>query len=309
MSVAACGGNSASTTGTGSGAGGLRKVVFGAAPVAPTGALQVGIDKGFFKEEGIEVEVKMVQGGAAVLPGVMAGNPQFSTSNATTLLTARDRGLGVKIISHWSSDRKPPQKGMYGVVVPKGSAIKSLTDLQGKKVAVNTLRGLGDFTVGEAVRKAGGNPDKINFVELAFPDMSAALKGGHVNAVWVPEPFLSRLLNDGSGRLVGYTTQESVPGLASYVFTSDRLQNSDPKLVAAVTRALNKTLEYAQDHTAEVQSAAAKITDIPKATLKASGMESFGTDLRKPQLEETAKLMQERGWIKNGPKAAADVLP
>jgi NitT/TauT family transport system substrate-binding protein len=277
--------------------------------VAPTGALQVGVDQGFFKDEGIQLDIQKVQGGAAVLPGVMAGNPQFATSNAITLLTARDKGLGIKIVSNWSSDKLPPEKGLYGVVAPKGSAVKTLKDLEGKKVAVNTLKGLGDFTVGEATRKAGGNPDKINFVELAFPDMTAALTGGSVDAVWVPEPFLDTLLGDGQHQLVGYTTQQSVPGLASYVFTSEQLEKSDPALLKAMTRALEKTLVYADKHTDEVRAAAAVITGLPLETLKATPMEAFGTDLGEKNLKTVAGLMQKRGWIKDGDAAVKGVLP
>ena len=156
MSLAACGG---SDDGSSEGDGGLKKVTFGVAPVAPTGALQLGVDKGFFKEEGIELEIKPVQGGAAVLPGVMAGDPMYATSNAITLITARDQGLPVKIATPWSADRVKPDKGMYGVVSPKGSDIKSIIDLKGKTVATNTLRGLGDFTVSTALQNAGGDPE------------------------------------------------------------------------------------------------------------------------------------------------------
>jgi NitT/TauT family transport system substrate-binding protein len=309
LGLAGCGGDDSGGGDSQAGTAELQKVTFGVAPVAPTGALQVGINQGFFEEEGIELETKLVQGGAAVLPGVLAGNPQFSTSNAITLLDARDQGLPVKVVTHWSADRLPPEKGMYGVVASPASGISSLPDLRGKKVAVNTLQGLGHFTVSEAVQKAGGNPDEINFVELAFPDMPAALTGGNVDAVWVPEPFLTQLTSDGSGKLVAYSTQASVPGLASYVITSEKLAQSEPELLERMTRALNKTLEYAEEHTDEVLAAAAEITGLPEETLKASGMESFGTDLREAQLEQVAAAMQARGWIKDGKAAVEGVLP
>jgi NitT/TauT family transport system substrate-binding protein len=312
IGLAACGGDSGGDSGGSDGGssseGELQTVIFGVAPVAPTGALQVGVDQGFFEEEGIELDVQQVQGGAAVLPGVMAGDPQFATSNAITLLTARDQGLGVKIVSNWSSDKLPPEKGLYGVVVPTGSDIATLKDLEGKKVATNTLRGLGDFTVSEAARKAGANPDNINFVELPFPDMPAALESGSVDAMWVPEPFLSTAIASGN-QLVAYTTQESVPGLASYVFTSEQLAKEDPDLLAAMTRALEKTLVYADEHTDEVQAAAAEITGLPLETLQASGMEAFGTDLGEDNLNEVASLMEQRGWIEDGDAAVEGLLP
>src|SRR5918993_5864736 len=103
--------------------------------------------------------------------------------------------------------------------------------------------------------------------------MLLARAGGTVDAVWVPEPFLTQLTTDGTGQLVGYTTQESVPGLASYVFTSAQ---TDPDLVERMTRALNETLEYGEEHTDEVQVAAAEISGIAPEVLAQSGMETFG---------------------------------
>jgi NitT/TauT family transport system substrate-binding protein len=281
----------------------------GVAPVSPTGAFQVGIDQGFFKAEGIDLQIQKLQGGSAAVPGVMSESPQFATSGLPTLLLARDQGLGIKIASAWSGDHVPPANGLYGVVVPNASPIKTLKDLEGHSVAVNTLKGLGDFTVEYAAKKAGADPTKLKLVELAFPDMSAALDGGSVDAAWFPEPFLSKNLADGKHRLVSYTTQKSLPGLKAYVFTSERLTKENPKLVAAMTRALNKTIEYAEKHTEEVQVAAATITGLPVETVKASPMETFETDLDKPTITEAAAAMQKLGWIKNAGTAAKGLLP
>lgn len=298
LSLAACGSDE--------GAGGAEKVTLGIAPVAPSAIFQVGVDQGFFEDEGIELEITIVQGGSAVLPGVIAGKPQFATSNAMTLLTAGDQNIPVKIVSNASSDQLPPGKGAFGVVAPAGSDIKTTADLAGKMVAVNTLKGLGDFTIGEAIRNAGGDPDDVKYLELPFPDMAAALKKEHVDAVWVTEPYLTQLTTDGSGQLVGYTTQESLPGLPAYVFTSAK---TDDDVVARMTRALNATLEYAESHPEEVRSAAVELTGLPRETIEASVLGAFGTDLHEDTLREAAELMEDRNWIDDGSTAADRVLP
>jgi NitT/TauT family transport system substrate-binding protein len=306
LALAACGGDG--SAGGDDKKGGVQKVSIGMLPIAPTGALQVGIDKGFFKEEGIELSIDLAQGGAALVPGVMSGDPQFASSNPVSLLTARNAGLDVRIVSHWSSDLKPPKKGINGVVSAAGSGIKSPADLAGHKVAINTLRSMGDLTIREAVRKDGGDPNDVDFVELAFPNMPAALEAGNVDAVWVPEPFLSGLVAGGS-TLVGYTSQSAVPGMPTqYIFTSGRLVKSDPELVKSMTAALDKTLAYADEHPDEVKAATTRITKIPAAALKNAGMEAFGTDLRKEELARVGELMQKEGWIDSKPDLDA-LLP
>lgn len=302
--LSACGGGSDDDTADGE----LQKVSIGMLPIAPTGALQLGIDQGFFEDEGIELEVDLAQGGAALVPGVMSGDPQFASSNPVSLLTARDKGLGLQVVSHWSSDLEPPEDGINGVVSAADSGIESPGDLAGKTVAINTLQSMGDLTIREAVRQDGGDPDDVEFVELAFPDMPAALAAGNVDAVWVPEPFLGGLVADGS-TLVGYTSQTAVPGLPTqYIFTSEQLAKSDPELVASMEAALAKTLEYADEHPDEVKEAATRVTEIPAAALENAGMEAFGTDLRKDQLTRVGELMLDEGWIKK-PADVDGLLP
>ena len=74
-------------------------------------------------------------------------------------------------------DRLDPAADFGGLVV-KDPTIKSPKDLVGKKVATNTLKNIVDTTVKTIVNKDGGDPSKVNFVELAFPDMAAALDAG-----------------------------------------------------------------------------------------------------------------------------------
>ena len=294
LALAACGGDDGAG---GDEEGGIRQVSIGMLPIAPTGALQVGIDQGFFEDEGIELSIDMAQGGAALVPGVMSGDPEFASSNPVSLLTARDAELDVQVVSHWSSDLEPPADGINGVVSSAGSGIESPADLAGRTVAINTLQSMGDLTIREAVRQDGGDPDDVDFVELAFPDMPAALEAGNVDAVWVPEPFLSGLVGGGA-TLVDYTSQLAVPGMPTqYIFTSGQLLESDPELVESMQAALEKTLEYADEHPDEVKAAATSLTEIPAEALENAGMEAFGTDLREEQLARVGELMLTEGWI------------
>jgi len=294
IGATACGGGSGSDTEANDGP---RAVKVGMLPILPTGAMQVGIDQGFFEERDIDLSIETAQGGAALIPAVMSGTPQFASSNPISLLTARDKGLPVEVVSHWSSDHEVGEKGVNGVVAQKASGITAPADLEGKTVAINTLKSMGDLAIREAVRKDGGDPDAVKFVELAFPDMPAALEGGDVDAAWVPEPFLGGLLGGGA-TLVSYATQDAVSGFPTqYIFTSEKLAKSDPDLVKDMTAGLEESLEYADQHPDEVKAAAAKLIGIPPKALAGAEVEAFGTDLRKAQLTEVGALMQEDDLI------------
>lgn len=281
---------------------GNRQVTIGMLPIVPTAALYAGIDQGFFEDRGIELEVETGQGGAALLPAVMSGDIQFASSNPVSLLTARDQGLEVQAVSHWTSEHETPEESINGVVAAKGSPIQSAKDLAGKTVAINTLKSMGDLTIREAVRQDGGDPDQVKFIELGFPDMPAALAQGNADAVWVPEPFMGSLLAEGN-QLVTNPCLATAPGMPTQlIFTSPELAKSDPELVKDMTAALEETLEYAEANPDDVRAHIADvIPDFPEEAAANIRLEAFGTDMREAQLERIGELMKEEGWVENDP--------
>jgi NitT/TauT family transport system substrate-binding protein len=301
LALAACGGDDdgGSTDAASSGEGGeVREVTVGMLPILPTAALYAGIEEGFFEDRGIEVTVETGQGGAALLPAVMAGQIDFATSNPVSLLQARGEELDVRVIAHWTSALSEGDQDINGVVAAAGSGIESAADLAGKTVAVNTLNGMGGLTIREAVRQDGGDPDAVEFVELPFPDMPAALSGGNVDAVWVPEPFLSSL--QAAGNVVAtYSSMESVPGHPTQLFfTSPQLMESDPQLVEDFTAAVEETLEFADANPDAVKAQIAQVLpQLPPEAAENVRLEEFGTDLRRDQLEELGQLMVEDGLL------------
>jgi NitT/TauT family transport system substrate-binding protein len=302
LALAACGGGD-DETGSGDatssgGSGEVREVTVGMLPILPTAALYAGIEEGFFEDRGLEVTVETGQGGAALLPGVMAGQIDFATSNPVSLLQARGEELDVRVIAHWTSALSEGDQDINGVVAAAGSGIESAADLAGKTVAVNTLNGMGGLTIREAVRQDGGDPDAVEFVELPFPDMPAALSGGNVDAVWVPEPFLSSL--QAAGNVVAtYSSMESVPGHPTQLFfTSPQLMESDPQLVEDFTAAVEETLEFADANPDAVKAQIAQVLpQLPPEVAESVRLEEFGTDLRRPQLEELGELMVDDGLL------------
>ena len=99
--LAGCGGGSVSgAPETSAGADTeLRKVSVGAIPIAPSAALQLGVDKGLFSKHGIEIEMQSGQGGASMLPAVSTGTMNVAIGNPVSTMLAQSKGLDLKIIS------------------------------------------------------------------------------------------------------------------------------------------------------------------------------------------------------------------
>jgi NitT/TauT family transport system substrate-binding protein len=303
LALAACGGgDDGGSSGGGGSDGELREVTVGMLPILPTAALYAGMEQGFFEDHGIKVKVETGQGGAALLPAVMAGQIDFATSNPVSLLQARQEDLDVRVIAHWTSALSSGDADINGVVAAAGSGMDSAADLAGKTVAVNTLNGMGGLTIREAVRQDGGDPDAVDFVEMPFPDMPAALEGGNVDAVWVPEPFLGSL-QAGGNTVVSYSSKESVQGHPTQLFfTSGQLAESDPGLVEDFTAAVEETLEFADGNPDAVKAQIGQVLpQLPPEVAEKVQLEEFGTDLRRDQLERIGELMVEDGLLDDEP--------
>ena len=307
--VAGCGGSSgggsgetaggtpaAGSTGGATGGGELQKVSVGVIPIVDVAPIYLGKEKGFFKKHGIELSLSSAQGGAAIVPGVVSGQFQFGFSNVTSLIIAHDKGLPVKVVAagNFSTGKVPD---FSAVVVKKDSPIKDAKDLEGKTVSVNTLKNIGDTTVRESIRKAGGDPAKVKFVELAFPDMPAAVANGRVDAAWVVEPFVTIAKSQGD-RVVAWNLVDTAPNLmiAAY-FTSEKLEQSDPELVKNFKAAINESLDYAQAHQDEVRQIVPTYTKIDAKLVNKLTLPVWGTTINTKSTQRLADLALQDGLI------------
>ena len=82
-------------------------------------------------------------GGAAIVPGVVSGQFQFGFSNVTSLLIDQSRGLPLKVVSNGVASTGK-DKADFGGLVTREASIRTAADLAGKRVAVNTLKNIGD---------------------------------------------------------------------------------------------------------------------------------------------------------------------
>ncbi len=301
LALAGCGSSGGGSEGSGGsasgGGGGLEQVKVGVIPIVDVAPIYLGKKKGFFKKQGIDLTLDSAQGGAAIVPGVVSGQFQFGFSNVTSLIIAHDKGLPIKMVAAGNfSTGTPPD--FSAVVVKKNSPIKNAKDLEGKTVSVNTLKNIGDTTVRESIRKAGGDPSKVKFVELAFPDMPAAVAKGRVDAAWVVEPFVTIAKSQGD-RVVAWNLIDTAPNLmiASY-FTSTKLEKSNPELVKKFTKAINTSLDYAQKHQDEVRDIVPTYTKIDKKLLNKLTLPKWGTKINVQSTEKLAKLAKQDGLVK-----------
>ncbi|WP_214367793.1 ABC transporter substrate-binding protein [Pseudonocardia sp. H11422] len=236
------------------GPGGLTQVDVGILPIVTNAPLALGVQKGFFEEEGLAVSTHMGQGGAALLPAVISGQYDFAFSNNVSLLLARSKGLPVSIVAAASSAGVDPDPIDEAIVVPPGSPAQSVAELGGATVAVNTLNNIVEVSNRVTFEDSSVDLSTVKFIELPFPDMPAALTQGRMQAAHIAEPHLTRAVQAGA-RIIAHPYRVVQPDVhISSWFGADQFLSSNPDTVARFTRALERSRAYAAEHTEEVRA-------------------------------------------------------
>ena len=303
LALAACSGSpDAGDTGpSDGGAAESTAITVGVIPIVDVAPIYLGVDQGFFTDNGLDVTLELAQGGAAIVPAVVSGEYQLGFSNSTSLLIASQKGLPLQIVAPGNSTTGDVDSDFGAVVTKPDSGISSPKDLAGKTVAVNTLNNIGTSTIQAVVEKDGGDPTAVEFVEVGFPDMPAQLEAGNVDAAWILEPFLTVAKNQGAV-VVTHNYAEVDPKLmiAAY-FTTTEYAEQNPDVVSAFQAAITESLEYASDHPDEARAALDLYTEIDPEVRDALVLPAWPTEVDENSLQVLADLAGKYGLTDTAP--------
>jgi len=278
------------------------KVTAGVIAIVDVAPIYLGKQQGIFTKHNIDLKLETAQGGAVIIPIVIARGYDFGFSNVVSLLSAQTRSLPIKVVSNGNNSTGDKAKDFGGLIV-KDPAITSPKLLEGKKIATNTLNNIVDTTTKEIVKKDGGDPSKLSFVELAFPDMAAALDAGRVDAMFVVEPFLSAALAKGWKQIGAYADVDPKLCVALY-FTSQALAVSNPDLVKRFADAMKESLAYADSHPDEVRAVLGTYTQITEDVRKSLILPKWPTDIDQASIAKLGDLSQQYGVLTAKPDLA-----
>ncbi len=308
LGLVGCGGGSLSGSTESSGGteaaaedGSLTKITVGILPIAPSVAVQQGVDEGIFEKHGLDVELSTSNAGAAMLPAVSTGELAIAVGNPLSVMTAVDKGLDMKIVTGYSESRSEGEDA-NGVVTRKDSGVKSWKDLAGKTTSVNALRTQGDLTIMESAEMDGGNPEDLKFSEMPFPDMEAQLDRGNVDAIWVPEPFLSRALANEDNQLVGYPNQEAIVGMPTMVsFTSGKFAEENPEVISDWKAAMTEVLTTAEGDPDAARALLPEFMNMDAKVAEGLLMETWQAETPLPELTKLGELAAKFGFLEKAP--------
>lgn len=304
LATAACGSDAGETADPGE----PDRVTVGVIPILDVAPIYLGVEKGFFSERDIELSLETAEGGAAIVPAVVSGQYQFGFSNVISMLLAHSKGLPIKVVSNGVNSTGVDGEDFAALMVKGDSPIQSAADLEGRTVAANTLQNIVDTSVRASVRKAGGDPAKVEFTALPFPEQPAALASGNVDAVFVVEPFQQAVLAQG-GRKIASSYVDTAPNLTVAVyFASQQLISEDPDLVKRFTEAMQESLSYADAHPDEARAIIGTYTEIAPEVIEEVTLPKWPAEINRESVDTLAELALEDGLLSE-PADVDSLLP
>ncbi len=151
-------------------------------------------DKGFFKDEGLDVLVVMFNAGATNLQAMIGGDVQIMAGGVPETVLARAGGGDIK--NFWAISNLMPFQ-IYG-----SPSLKSLKDSKGKKFAISRFGSLSEFLTRSALRQSGVDPKDVTMLQIgATPARFTTLATGIVDATLLWFPVTERAKAAGLNKL------------------------------------------------------------------------------------------------------------
>ncbi len=271
--------------------------------------LYVAVDRGFFKEEGLDVTLVSTGGDEKTFTAVTAGDAQFGVADPVFAAIARERGQGGKVVAQIVG-------GTPFWLVTYESKLKPITDasqLSGLKIAAYTAPST-CYAVTKQLIQNGGKAVKAQIVQGAFGSLQAMLKSDQADAAMEIEPVVSTALANGGHVIYSPAAQQK-----AFAFTgltvSDQFCQQHPDLIQHAVNAITKAMHYIQSDSQGTLAVAKKEfpeTD-PKIIIAAlTRMKEGGTTPKNPLLAKDAwdnaiALRKELGDIKESGSYADNV--
>jgi NitT/TauT family transport system substrate-binding protein len=297
MVVVACGDDDEESAQQPAQNGGVTKVKVGTLPIANAAPMYLGMEKGFFKEEGIEIEPQMAQSGNELITALVSGDSQFAFLGYVPVIVGKSRNLPVKVVANADNGADTVEDEWQLILSRKGSPVREPADLDGQTVAVNALKGVAEVGLKAALEKEGVDPNSVKLLEVPFPEMPAALEARRVDAIWAPEPFLTQVLGqDGQVVLAPYISLGAFFPNGNYA-TTDRYIGENGDVVERFVRAMNRSTQYAAEHADEARATIPTFTQIPPEVAEKIRLPVWRTEIDRAQLEDLVGYTQKYGVI------------
>jgi NitT/TauT family transport system substrate-binding protein len=179
----------------------IAHLTLGTAPIDSGMTPIIAQRAGFYKKYGLDIDINIMNSGAAVSAAVVGGALKIGSTSLMGLIQAHTKGIPFQIVTPAAAYRT--QRPSDVLLVRSDSTIKSAADLNGKTIATPALHDLLSVTTMAWIDQHGGDSKTVHQVELPPAATPAALQTGRIDAAAMSEPRVSQLIKSGDARAIG----------------------------------------------------------------------------------------------------------
>lgn len=202
-------------------------------------------DKGFFDQNGLDVEIKEYSSGPPAVADMLVGSADFAVAADFVGVNQIFAGSNIRILAQAS------QHDVFSIVGRRDKGINSPADIKGKRIGV-TRKGAGEFFLGRFLIFNNLKLSDITVVDLQPTDLVEQLKNGQLDAVTIFEPHSYNLRNILGEKLSIYSAQGQEKSRA-IIYTKTLTATSQPELVKQYIRSLVEAETYVKTHPEEAK--------------------------------------------------------
>ena len=166
---------------------------------ASDAGLLIAADRGYFAEQGLDVQLERFDSGAGMTAPLATGQLEVGAGTPSAgLYNAVARNISIKIVADKGSNRTG--FGFQGIALGKGldDRVRDYADLRGLKVAMTATGGTSaDLLLMAALRKGGLRPSDVEIATIPYPELNLALATGAVDAAIHFEPLFTLGVRQG----------------------------------------------------------------------------------------------------------------
>ncbi len=245
------------------------KAKIGVLRLSSSAPVFIAQDKGYFKEAGLEIELKFFDAAQPIAVATASGDVDFGVTAFTAGLYNLAGKGALKVIGGMSREKAGyPLIGYFASNNAYTAGLKTPKDLAGKRIAVTQTGSSFHYSLGLLADKYNFKLADIKVLPMqSLSNAAAALKGETVDAALLPVSTARKLIDDGGAKLLGWVGDET-PWQLGAVFASPKTLGNKPlvtRLLAALARA---DREYHDVILASIKDGKADINDKTKPLLE-----------------------------------------
>jgi NitT/TauT family transport system substrate-binding protein len=280
-------------------------ITIAAVPSADLAGVYIAQDDGFFARAGLHVKIVKISASKAIIADQLAGKVDLCAGAYTPYIAAEAAGKKFAILAEGSI----MTPGTRELLIPKGSALTSLSQLAGKTIGMNASNSIGTLLVSAALEEDGVNPSTVHFVTdpKGFPTMAQDLSKNDWDVAFFGEPYATQGEEEYGETALADLDQGAATGMpiSGYTVTQSWLAKN-PKTAAAFVKAIEAAQLEADTDPDAARAALAKSDALPGLVTDVMAIPTFPTGkVDETRMEREALDMLQFGMLSR--KYAAEV--